>query len=86
MLDINSSESDGTVSYGSESDFDMFTIEDIKRTSGATAAVGKETASTSGTRRVPVDAPEDPDTDDYYAELSSSSSDEIWLYSCICVI
>ena len=28
----------------------------------------------------------DSDTDDYYTELSSSSSDEVWLYSCICVI
>ena len=86
MSNINSSDSDATISYGSESDFDGFTIEEIGLTSGATMAVGKAMASTSGTRRVSVDAPEnsDSDTDDY--ELSSSSSDEVWLYSCICVI
>ena len=51
-----------------------------------TAAVGKATASTSGTRRVPGSfSREDSDTDDHYTELSSSSSDEVWLYSCIYV-
>ena len=90
MSNANSSDSDATVSYGSDSDFDGFTIEEIGRTSGATAAVGKATASTSGTRprRVNVqdDSDSDSDTDEYYAELSSSSSDEVWFYSCICVI
>ena len=59
MSNANSSDSHATVSYGSDSDFDGFTIEEIGRTSGATAGVGKATASTSGTRRVglPVDAP-----------------------------
>ena len=88
MSNANSSDSDATVSYGSDSDFDGFTIEEIGRTSGATAAVGKATASTSGTRprRVNVQDDSDSDTDEYYAELSSSSSDEVWFYSCICVI
>ena len=83
MSNINSSDSDATVSYGNESDFDGFTIE---RASGATAAVGKATASTSGTRRVDAPDDSDSDTDDYYAELSSSSSAEVWIYSFICVI
>ena len=52
MSNITSSDSDATISYGSESHFDGFTIEEIWRTSVATAAVGKATASTSGTRHV----------------------------------
>ena len=53
--------------------------------SGGRVGPTQLSASTSGTRRVglPVDAPEDSDNDDYDAELSSSSSDEVWLYSCI---
>ena len=33
-----------------------------------------------------MDALEDSesDNDEYYDELSSSSSDEVWLYSCMC--
>ena len=50
---ITSSDSDATISYGSESHFDGLTIEEFGRTRWPpTAAVGKATASTSGTRRV----------------------------------
>ena len=85
MSNITSSDSDATISYGSESRFDEFTIEEIGRTSvaahrgcrqGPSQGNGFDkrhsTCSFSG-------EDSDSDTDDYYTELSSSTSDEVWL-------
>ena len=85
MSNITSSDSDATISYGSES-HKLPSKNSGGRVWPPTAAVGKATASTSGTRPSTcsfsrVDS--DSDTDDYYTELSSSSSDEVWLYSCM---
>ena len=35
MSNVNSSDSDATISYGSESDFDGFTLGETEQTSGA---------------------------------------------------
>ena len=87
MSNITSSDSDATISYGSESHFDGLTIEEFGRTSVAAHrgcrqgnGFDKRHSTCSFSRE-----DSDSDTDDYYTELSSSSSDEVWLYSCIYV-
>ena len=82
---VNSSDSDATISYGSESDFDGFTLGETEQTSGASAAVGQATPSTSGTRPSRRRRVAESDSSDSDPELSSSSSDEVCLYSCISV-
>ena len=79
MSNVNSSDSDATISYGSESDFDGFTLGETEQTSGASAAVGQATpsASTSGTRPSRRRRVAESDSSDSDAELSSSSSDEV---------